>query len=410
MQLAKRDLEMELFVIALISLALLFGFIKTREVKRIREERDHFLKELWSLKENSKTIDSIEKEKKILEEQRERLKSVVKEEHEKSKQELLAESRIIEQKSRSIENISIENTALKEVIEQLANLWINDSFKYICAQTKYNNHSQQEARLQKTFEKCRNLGISFDGRQEQGFYIRLKNIWLKQCEEQKAKEEQERIKEIMREEQRAEKMRTAELKKIEEEEKKIREKQIENVEKMKHLKEIEALRTLTEAQRLELEEIQKENQTLSEELAEKERAKSMAELTKAGHIYVISNIGSFGENVFKVGMTRRLIPEDRVDELGDASVPFPFDIHMMLSTVDAPSLERKIHEELMDYKVNFVNERKEFFNVSLSIIKDIIDKNASGTKYHFEETPKAIQWRESNLIRDKKAYTKKDAA
>lgn len=255
-----------------------------------------------------------------------------------------------------------------------------------------------KTRLEKTFDKCRSFGITFDGRQEQGFYTRLNAIWLKECEEQEAKEEQERIKEIMREEQRAEKMRASELKKIDDQEKVIQAKQKENAEKLKQFREIESLKSLTKTQRLEFEALLKEKDQLAQDLSDKERAKSMAELTKAGHIYVISNVGSFGENIYKVGMTRRLIPEDRVDELGDASVPFPFDIHMMISTEGAQSLEKKLHECLSAQKVNCVNNRKEFFRTDINTIKSFVDKHSPGIRYHFLEIPEASQWRESKII------------
>lgn len=96
-----------------------------------------------------------------------------------------------------------------------------------------------------------------------------------------------------------------------------------------------------------------------------ERAKSMAEQTRAGYIYVISNIGSFGEGVYKIGMTRRLEPMDRVKELGDASVPFTFDVHALFYCEDAPSVEASLHRHFDQYRVNKANNRKEFFKTSL---------------------------------------------
>ena len=96
----------------------------------------------------------------------------------------------------------------------------------------------------------------------------------------------------------------------------------------------------------------------------KERAISRAQMTRSGHVYIISNIGSFGHNVFKVGMTRRLEPTDRVRELGDASVPFPFDIHAMIFTEDAPGLETAIHHRINSRRLNLVNLRREFFTIT----------------------------------------------
>lgn len=100
---------------------------------------------------------------------------------------------------------------------------------------------------------------------------------------------------------------------------------------------------------------------------------------RAGYVYVISNIGSFGENVYKIGMTRRLDPQERVDELGDASVPFTFDVHAMIFSDDAPALENALHKAFADKKVNMVNQRREFFNVTLDEIKEVIKQNYDKT-------------------------------
>lgn len=91
-------------------------------------------------------------------------------------------------------------------------------------------------------------------------------------------------------------------------------------------------------------------------------------------IYIISNIGSFGEGIYKIGMTRRLDPQDRVDELGDASVPFKFDVHAMIFSDDAPALEAALHRAFDSRKVNMVNNRKEFFRVTLDEIEDVVKK------------------------------------
>src|SRR6185437_7542280 len=100
---------------------------------------------------------------------------------------------------------------------------------------------------------------------------------------------------------------------------------------------------------------------LSDALDRKAKAIARAQLTKSGHVYVLSNIGSFGEGVYKIGMTRRLDPFERVDELGDASVPFPFDVHAIIFSEDAPGLENKLHRAFAHRRVNLVNARKEYF-------------------------------------------------
>ena len=123
-----------------------------------------------------------------------------------------------------------------------------------------------------------------------------------------------------------------------------------------------------------------------------ERAISMAQQTKMGYVYIISNIGSFGEGVYKIGMTRRLDPEDRIRELSNASVPFKFDIHAMIFSEDAPALETLLHNAFEKNKVNKINSRKEFFRISLDEIENLIRE--SGIKATFIKTPEARDYRE----------------
>ena len=120
---------------------------------------------------------------------------------------------------------------------------------------------------------------------------------------------------------------------------------------------------------------------------------------KAGYVYVISNIGAFGENVFKIGMTRRLEPQDRIDELGSASVPFKFDVHAMIFSDDAPKLEAMLHKTFEKKKMNMINQRKEFFNVSLAEIEKAVHDNYDPL-VQFKEVPDAEQYRESQKIKE----------
>ena len=115
---------------------------------------------------------------------------------------------------------------------------------------------------------------------------------------------------------------------------------------------------------------------------------------KAGYVYIISNIGAFGENVYKIGMTRRLEPMDRIDELGSASVPFNFDLHAMIFSDNAPKLEGALHNAFADKKVNMINYRREFFNVSLDEIESVIRKNHDKS-VEFVKSAEAQQYRES---------------
>ena len=119
---------------------------------------------------------------------------------------------------------------------------------------------------------------------------------------------------------------------------------------------------------------------------------------KAGYVYIISNIGAFGEGIFKIGMTRRLEPMDRIDELSDASVPFNFDVHAMIFSDDAPALEAALHRAFENRKLNMVNTRREFFRVSLDEIKEVVKKNFDKT-VEFIDVPSADQFRQSELLR-----------
>lgn len=309
-----------------------------------------------------------------------------------------------------VETVLAENKVFHSAIEEVVNLWINDSWKAIVDKLTASNHATQKSRMEKVFETCRKYGIDFDGRQERAFYVRLETEWKKEVEAEKAREEQARIKEIMREEQRAEKVRAAEIKRLEEERKELEKKHDEHLERIKMLREMENLKKITEEQKRELEAALAENSELEKEMAEKERRKAMAELTRAGNVYVISNVGSFGDKVFKVGMTRRLIPEERIKELGDASVPFPFDCHMMIPSEDAPALESKLHEVLWQHRLNLVNDGKEFFRTDLQTIKQVVDKHCKNAVYHFSPTPEASQWRESEARRNHKDFGKYNSA
>ncbi|MUL16463.1 DUF4041 domain-containing protein [Aliivibrio fischeri] len=198
--------------------------------------------------------------------------------------------------------------------------------------------------------------------------------------------EQKLIKEQIREEQRAIKEFEKAISDAEKEEKMYR----NLLDKAQ-----QELAKATEQDRSEMEQrIIILEQQLAEAEAKEERAKSMAEQTRKGHVYVISNIGSFGEDVYKIGLTRRLEPMDRVKELGDASVPFPFDVHAMIYTDDAPALETALHREFNSKRVNAVNLRKEFFNTDLVSIQEAVEKIA-GIEAEFKMTALAEDYYES---------------
>jgi hypothetical protein len=106
------------------------------------------------------------------------------------------------------------------------------------------------------------------------------------------------------------------------------------------------------------------------------RAQAMAEKTRSGYVYIISNIGSFGDDIVKIGLTRRLDPADRIRELGNASVPFIFDTHAVIYSDDAPALERAIHTEFERTRVNVQNRRKEFFRAKLDDVEATVKRLA----------------------------------
>ena len=159
-------------------------------------------------------------------------------------------------------------------------------------------------------------------------------------------------------------------------------------------------REIAEAQTQEkIQKLQEQIQGLEKALVEarelRERAMSMAQQTKIGYVYVISNIGSFGKDVYKIGMTRRLDPMERVLELSNASVPFPFDVHTFIYSEDAPSLEADLHRRFDAKKVNSINYRKEYFHVTLDEIKAALKEK--GVDAQFVDEPDAFQYRESRL-------------
>ena len=114
---------------------------------------------------------------------------------------------------------------------------------------------------------------------------------------------------------------------------------------------------------------------------------------RTGYVYIISNIGSFGESVLKIGLTRRIDPEERIQELSDASVPFKFDIHAIIFSTDAVSLEKQLHQELAQFRLNKVNARKEFFNTSPGFVRELLTKLSTESILTYKEEAEAPEWR-----------------
>lgn len=155
------------------------------------------------------------------------------------------------------------------------------------------------------------------------------------------------------------------------------------------------------------EQIKMLEQDLADAHAKYERAQAMAEKTRSGYVYIISNIGSFGEDVIKIGLTRRLDPMDRVRELGDASVPFIFDTHAIIYSDDAPTLERSLHAEFEPTRINAQNYRKEFFRASIDDVEQAVQRLAPGAPF-FKDV-EAQDYRETLARRQQMLATEAEA-
>ena len=257
------------------------------------------------------------------------------------------------------------------------------------ANVSWNNFPVMRKRIESAFEALNTFGTVMQVRLTDDYLkVRLEELRLAfEAAEKKRqeREDQRRQRAAEREEERVQRELLKEKERAEEEE-------------------AEYGAALEQA-RLELEashEAEKETmlsrvKSLEEQLAaahdRKERAIAQAQLTRVGHVYVISNLGAFGEGVLKIGLTRRLDPAERIKELGDASVPFPFDLHALMYSVDAPALETKLHERFWDRRVNWANDRKEFFRVSLEDIRTALSE--FGLTTDLFRTPEAREYRET---------------
>jgi hypothetical protein len=258
------------------------------------------------------------------------------------------------------------------------------------ANVTWNNITKMEERVRKSFEAINELGSAMQ-MSITGQYLALKLNELRltfELEEKKQqeREEQRRIREQIREEEKAQR----EIEKAKED----AEKNEADYQKLLAKAREEALRASGTQLQILTEKISTFEQKLDEARQKKERAIARAQLTKSGFVYVISNIGSFGERVFKIGMTRRLEPMDRIAELGDASVPFPYDLHAMLYSDNAPELEGALHKHFTGRELNLVNARKEFF---AGIEMDEIESFAKqrGLSAQFIKVPEAKEYRET---------------
>jgi hypothetical protein len=266
----------------------------------------------------------------------------------------------------------------------------NGKVEVILSRVKKDNYGTLEQQIKDAFQIVNTLGKAFRNAAVTDQYLsaRLNELkWAVVAQELKWQEAEEQclLREKIREEEKAQKEYEKAMRDAQKEEETLK-KLIEKAQK--------EVQGSTDAQRARYEEKLRELEGKLKAAEEKnQRALSMAQQTKSGNVYVISNIGSFGEEVFKIGMTRRLEPLERVRELGDASVPFEFDVHALIYSDDAPRLERDLHKKFLRSQMNKVNPRKEFFRLGLSQIRTEIE--AMGIQVAWTMAAEAKQYRET---------------
>lgn len=246
-------------------------------------------------------------------------------------------------------------------------------------------------KVQRAFESLNKL-YSFDGvnLSKKILETKLKKatlLYTYELKRQQEKDIQQAIKEQMMEEARAER-------EIQEQKKKI------DKDLQQHMGEIKRLmkymqKTQADVERqMYMDKIKELEEKIKSLESDKETVLEREANAKAGFVYIISNIGSFGEGIYKIGMTRRLEPMDRVKELSSASVPFEFDVHAMIFSSDAPDLENTLHKHFSDMAVNKVNPRKEFYRVDIDEIERVVRENYNDT-VQFTKIPVAAEYRQS---------------
>lgn len=285
----------------------------------------------------------------------------------------------------------------KKMVKDMQKLLLrafNSECDDVIEHVKYNNFESSKKRITAACESISKLGQIMGVAVTTWYYnSKIQELELSfeyRQKKQQEKEEQKEIRAQMREEAKLQK-------EIEEERKKVQKEQTHYINALAKLN--LQIQQAPEIEKAELLEKKKELESHVSELEESLKQIDYREANrKAGYVYVISNIGSFGENVYKIGMTRRLDPMERIDELGDASVPFNFDVHAMIFSEDAPKLEAALHHAFESRKLNMVNTRREFFNVTLDEIKEVVKQNYDKTA-EFIDIADAEQYRVSKKMR-----------
>ncbi len=271
----------------------------------------------------------------------------------------------------------------------------NSECDEIINKVKYNNYDSSVKKMERSFNTIAKLGVTMAISITSDYYdLKIQELQLAleyQTQKQHEKEEKAELRAQQREEARLQKELKEQRKNIDKERKHY-EQALSNINHQ-----------ISTASDDNIEDLNQKKEEIIQSLSEidtKIKDIDYREANqKAGYVYVISNIGSFGEGIYKIGMTRRLNPQDRIDELGDASVPFKFDVHAMIFSEDAPALEAALHRAFEDRKLNLVNQRREFFRVSLDEIKDVVKNNFDKT-VEFVDVPDADQYRISLKLRE----------
>lgn len=274
----------------------------------------------------------------------------------------------------------------------------NSECDEIINKVKYNNYDTSVKKMERSFNAIAKLGITMSISITSNYYdLKIQELQLAleyQIQKQREKEEKAELRAQQREEARLQKELKEQRKNIDKERKHY-EQALSNINKQ-----------ISSSSDENIEELNKKKEEIIQSLSDIDTKIKDIDYREAnqktGYVYIISNIGSFGEGIYKIGMTRRLNPQERVDELGDASVPFKFDVHAMIFSEDAPALEAKLHRAFEDRKLNLVNQRREFFKVSLDEIKEVVKNNFDKT-VEFVEVPDADQYRISLKLREEQS-------
>ena len=295
----------------------------------------------------------------------------------------------------TVNNSKSEGRKMVNDMKKLLLRSFNNECDYCVDNVKFNNMEVNKKRIEKSFEELSRLGRIMSAVITDAYKnLKFEELYLAfeyQQKKQEEREAQKRAREELREQQ-----------KLEQEIRQARERIAkEKRHYMRAILELESRlnQTANEVERaLLLEKLGEVNGQYSELEKEEKVIDYREQNAKAGYVYIISNLGAFGENVYKIGMTRRLEPLDRIDELGDASVPFAFDVHALVFSENAPALEAKLHEHFRKGRINKLNNRKEFFRADIHEIEQVIRKNYDKVVDVVKEAA-AEQYRESLLLK-----------